>query len=169
MNLIFIVDIDGTVADTNRRIKRITKKYKIVADKWTDEHIDEFADPKQIKNDKIMLGAEMLPELARKSKAKMIFLTGRSELARKSTRMWLKHNLDIFDTVPLIMREHKDYSDPSECKYKLFTEVVLKMYSESSFVFFDDDKKLLKRYAEHGMALLAPDCCDIIKNDYLCL
>jgi hypothetical protein len=71
MNLIFVVDIDGTIADTMERVNEIDKKCKLSGENlWTDEHIDEFVKPENIKTDDVLTGAEILPDLARKCKAK---------------------------------------------------------------------------------------------------
>lgn len=162
--LIFVVDIDGTIADTTARVNEITEKYKLDGEgHWTDEHIDEFTKSESIKKDELLPGAEILPELARRCKAKIVFLTGRSGRARTATRTWLKNKLDIFDTVPLVMRPDGDLSGPVECKENTFVTTVLKMYPESSFVFFDDDEKLLPRYSKYGLALKAPECWNVIR------
>lgn len=163
-NLIFVVDIDGTIADTDARVAEITNKYQLDNEgRWTDEHIDEFTKTEVIKKDELLPGAEILPELARKCKAKIVFLTGRSERARVATRIWLKNKLNIFDSVPLVMRPEGDMSGPSQCKENIFINTVLKMHPESSFIFFDDDEKLLQKYARFGLAIKAPDCWKIIR------
>lgn len=161
--LIFIVDIDGTVADTTERIDEIINKYNLQPGAWRDEHIDEFTSDVKIKTDKLIRGAEFLPELARRCGAKLIFLTGRSNRARNATRVWLKHHLNIFDTVPLVMRYDGDFSDPITCKENIFKEAVLRMHPTASFVFFDDDEELLLRYSKYGLALKAPECWNCLR------
>lgn len=162
--LIFVVDIDGTIADTDDRVNEITKKYKLDGQNhWTDEHIDEFTRAVEIKNDGLIPGAEVLPELARRCKAKLIFLTGRSERARKATRTWLRNHLDIFDSVPLVMRKDGDLSGPVEAKLNVFKSAVLRLYPDASFVFFDDDERLLPEYSKFGLSLKAPECWEIIR------
>ena len=157
--LIFIVDIDGTVADTQARVDEITEKYKLDSQNhWTDEHIDEFTRSVEIKKDGLIPGSEILPELARRCKAKLIFLTGRSSRARAATRIWLKNQLDIFDSVPLIMRQDGDLSGPVEAKLNAFKEAVLRIHPDANFIFFDDDERLLLEYSKYGLALRAPKC-----------
>jgi hypothetical protein len=161
--LIYIVDIDNTVCDSN---KRITKLDQIYGKEWTNkDKIDLFCNPQLVKQDPIIKGAEILPQLARTNKAKIIFLTGRGEDVRTATRIWLENKLDIFNTVPLVMRP-LEWSGRCqvETKIKLFRDIVLKMYVESSFVFFDDDDLLLKEYAAYGLTLKAPECWKIIRN-----
>jgi hypothetical protein len=163
MSLIFIVDIDGTVADTTQRIDEIVSKYNLEPGAWRDEHVDEFTSAVKIKTDKLIPGAQNLPEVARICRAKLIFLTGRSNRAREATRVWLKHHLNIFDSVPLVMRHDGDFSDPVTCKENVFREAVLRMYPAASFVFFDDDEELLLRYSKYGLALKAPECWDCLR------
>ena len=163
MGLILICDIDGTVADTIERVNMIIKKFNIADRCWGEEEINEFTRPEYIKTDELIGESKKLPELARRCKAKLIFLTGRSNRSRNATRIWLKNKLDIFDSVPLLMRDENDFSDPEVCKKKIFTDVVLKMYSDASFIFFDDDEKALKMYSEFGIALKAPECWNNIR------
>ena len=61
MCLIFVVDIDGTIADTNQRIDEIVKKYGLGPGAWREEHVSEFASAEKIKLDKLIEGAEILP------------------------------------------------------------------------------------------------------------
>ncbi|MFA5048395.1 MAG: hypothetical protein WC516_05240 [Patescibacteria group bacterium] len=158
MNCVWVCDLDSTIIDTTERIGVITKKYNLEIGLWTAEHMAEFARPEYIKNDKIIPGAEIITPLARVCGAKLMFLTGRSNLARDATRDWLRHNLNIFDSVPLIMREDGNLSAPTECKLNMFKQTILKAHPDGYFVFFDDDEKLLLEYSKYGLALLAPDC-----------
>lgn len=159
---IFVVDIDSTCADTQPRIQAIEEKYGISADDWEEKHYLEFLDPEAIKNDPIVKGAEIVPELARRCKAKLFFLTGRSEIARPKTKLWLENNLNIYDSVPLIMRPDGDHSVSANVKEKMFEKMILKLHPEATFTFFDDDVDLLKRYSRYGLALRAPDCWSVI-------
>lgn len=163
--LLFIVDLDGTLADTTARAEEVEKKYELVDNNWTQQHAIDFADPERIKTDKIVAGSEIIAELARRAKSKIIFLTGRSEYSRQSTRMWLKNHFNAFDSCPLIMRDNNDLSNPRDCKERMFKEIILKMYptSEYSFCFFDDDVEMLQRFSKYGMALKSPECWDAIK------
>lgn len=162
MNYIFVVDLDGTIIDTTERIDIITKKYNLELNLWTETHIQEFCRPEHIKNDKIIPGAEIIVPLAHNCGAKLMFLTGRSDRAREATRDWLRHNLNIYDSVPLIMRETGDLSAPTECKLEIFKQTILKAHPDAHFIFFDDDVKLLPEYSKYGLALRAPDCWETI-------
>ncbi len=160
---IWVVDIDGTTADTRKRIDSISAKYGIDESKWGPEQVDEFTDHEIIKNDAIISGAEILPDLARVCGAKLVFLTGRSERARRSTRAWLEHKLDIFDSVPLVMRSETDLRITADCKEDIFLKSVYEVYKDANFVFFEDDIELVNRYSKYGLALKAPECWSVIK------
>lgn len=161
--LILISDIDNTVADTKDRIDALIKKHDLSIELWKEEAIAEFTKSAYLKNDPIIPGAEILPFLARICGAKLVFLTGRSDRARDATRVWLEYRLNIFDSVPLIMRKDGDLSNPVECKLNLFKDTVLKMYPDGNFIFFDDDEILLAEYSKYGLALRAPECWKTIK------
>jgi len=160
---IWVVDIDGTVADTRERIDAIVKKYGVSEGEWHKELTEEFLNDEALKQDKIIEGCEIVAKAARACKAKMFFLTGREEMGREKTRMWLKYHLNIFDSVPLIMRPDKNYGNPAELKEKMFKNTIFKQHPEATFVFFDDDIELLERYSKYGLALKAPECWGIIK------
>lgn len=162
--LIMVCDIDNTICDSIDRMNLITNKYNLDNQGlWRKEHIDEFLKVDYLKLDKLIPGAEILPSLARTCKAKLMFLTGRSEVGREHTRNWLRYNLCVYDSVPLIMRDDGDYTDPTECKIKIFKNTILKIHKEANFIFFDDDEKLLMEYSKYGLALKAPECWTTIK------
>lgn len=160
MSLIFICDIDCTVADTTHRIDTIMNKIDNKC--WGEREIKEFSRPELIKMDKLISKSKQLSELVRRCNAKLIFLTARSEMARNPTRAWLKDKLNISNSVPLLMRDENDFSDAEICKKKIFTNTILNMHPECSFIFFDDNEQVLKMYSEFGLALKAPECWDNI-------
>lgn len=163
--LLFVLDVDGTLADTNERAMEIEKKYPLIGGNWTQQHAREFADPEKIKNDKPIPGSEIIAEVARRTKAKLIFLTGRSEYSRHATRLWLQTWFNAFNSCPLIMRDNDDLSNPRDCKERMFKEVILRIYpqSEYSFTFFDDDLQALEMFSKYGMALKSPEVWNAIK------
>ena len=160
---IWVVDIDGTCADTRPRIEAISEKSGVPEHKWTQEQVDEFTKPELIKLDAVIPGAENLVQLARRCGAKLVFLTGRSEVARRATRIWLENKLDIFETVPLVMRPNGDFRPTAECKEDVFLRAVDQVYRDANFIFFEDDEELLRRYSKYGLALKAPECWSVIR------
>lgn len=161
--LIWVVDIDGTIADTRPRINAICKKFNVPENKWTEEQVREFTNPDLIKEDKIINGAEKLADLARICGAKLVFLTGRSEMARRPTRIWLENKLNIFDSVPLVMRPDGDMRPTATCKEDVFLKSVYQVYKDAKFIFFEDEELLLRKYAKYGLSLKAPECWSVIR------
>ena len=75
---VFVVDIDGTVADTRPRIDAISEKYNIDEGAWGPEQVDEFTQAHLIKMDEVLPGSHIVADLARRCGAKLVFLTARS-------------------------------------------------------------------------------------------
>ena len=148
------------------RVRMINEKYHIEGDgAWREEEIDDFIRPEHLKEDPVISGAEILPELARSCGAKLVFMTGRSERARSVTRTWLSHKLDIFDSVPLVMRPEGDFRATPECKEDMFLKSVREVYKDANFVFFEDDEELLLKLSKYGLALKAPEIWNVIRFD----
>lgn len=161
--LVFVVDIDGTVADTRPRIDAISAKHGIDESEWTREQVEEFTSVELIKMDKVLPGAENIGQLARRCGAKLVFLTGRSEHARRATRIWLSNKLDIYESVPLVMRAEGDFRPTPICKEDIFRKSVYEVWKDANFVFMEDDEDLLLRYSKYGLALKAPECWGAIR------
>ena len=162
--LIWVVDIDGTVSDSMHRIEMVNEKYNIKeGGLWGNDEVEEFTRPEHIKEDGLIAGAEILPELARRCGAKILFMTGRSERSRDATRTWLKNKLGIFYSVPLVMRPDDDFRSTPECKEDMFLKSVREVYKGSDFVFFEDDEDLLGRLSKYGLALKAPEVWSVIR------
>lgn len=160
---VWIIDIDGSVADTRTRIDAICAKFGVPENQWTREQVIEFTKPEMIKMDAVIPGAENLVELARICGAKIVFSTGRSECARRATRIWLENKLNVFDTVPLVMRPEDDFRPTPVCKEDMFLRSVYQVYRDAKFIFFEDDEELLARYSKYGLSLKAPECWSIIR------
>jgi hypothetical protein len=164
---IFVCDIDGTLCNSTERMNNITKKYNATA-KWNNKCIKDFLDPEEIKKDKVLPGVENIFDLIKKFKAKLIFLTGRNERARKDTRKWLTENLNISNRVPLIMRKYNDFNIPVKCKEKLFKKHILNKFENAIFIFFEDEIENIEMYSKYGLVLKAPEVWDFLrelKND----
>ena len=164
--LIFICDLDMTVINSKNRIQEICEMTGKNEYDWGDDEFELFSDIESIKKDDIVEGAEIITQIARNSGAKLIFLTGRSERARKASRIWLQYKLNIYDSVPLLMRENNDKRLSHITKYEVFQNVVLRMYPDASFMFFDDDERLLPLYANHGVALKSPECWKALGSSF---
>jgi hypothetical protein len=162
MGIVFVVDIDGTVCDSKERMAEIIGKYGEEED-WTQQTIDEFLTPGKLMMDKVMLGAEKLFDLAKLCRGSIVFLTGRNECARLLTRKWLSEVLGAPDDVPLVMRPlHWQNGHTADCKEEMFRLKVLPSYPNSTFIFFEDDKNTILKYAKYGLVLKSPACWECI-------
>jgi len=163
MGVIFVVDIDGTVCNSNKRMLEIIAKYG-VEENWSQETIDDFLTEEKIMADEVMPGAEKLLDLAIRCKAKIVFLTGRNECARNLTRKWLSAKMDVSDDVPLLMRPlDKKNGHTADCKEEMFCSEVLAKNPDATFIFFEDDETTALRYAKYGLVLKSPKCWECIE------
>jgi len=155
---VLVVDIDGTVADSQGRALEIEQKFGTDSDHWGDLELQEFLAPENIAKDKIVPGAEFLPEVARSMSADIVFLTGRFERSRFDTRKWLLDNLLAHPHMPLFMRPDDDYRPGAECKGDIFRKHILQLYSGRRFVFLEDEPSCLQVYKKYGLVLRSPGC-----------
>lgn len=156
-SVLFIIDIDGTVADSRARLNKIVEKYGN-DDEWPDRAINEFLTPEALISDKVMPGSEGLLDLISLCGAKPIFLTGRSELGREVTRKWLIEKLNVPEEVPLFMRPLKVKGSTPDCKEQMFLNNVKNKYPNSMFIFLEDDLDVADRYCKYGLVLKSPEC-----------
>lgn len=157
---VIVCDIDGTLCDSRERCARVVAKYGN-EEKWTNQCVDEFLDPKAIRKDKIMPGAENIVGVVKKC-GKLVLLTGRTERSRKETARWLRRNLGI-SGVPLIMRDNNDFRGPAECKEDLFVRWILACNEGAKFVFFEDDSRLFGVFSKYGLVLKAPEIWEFLE------
>lgn len=158
MNVIFVVDIDGTVCDSNKRMLEIIAKYGM-EENWSQETIDDFLTEDKIMADEVIPGAERLLDLAIRCKAKVVFLTGRNECARNLTRRWLLVKMGVSDDIPLFMRPiYRKNGHTADCKEEVFCSEVLAKNPDATFIFFEDDEATALRYAKYGLVLKSPEC-----------
>ena len=52
--------------------------------------------------------------------------------------------------------------DQSGCKEEVFLKSVSEVYRGANFLFFEDNKELLKIYSKYGLALKAPECWKVV-------
>ena len=160
-NVLFIIDIDGTVADSRGRIDKIIEKYG-EDDEWPDRAVNEFLTPEALMSDELMSGAENILGLIAICKAKPIFLTGRNESAREVTRKWLTEKLNVPKDVPLFMRPLDAKGSSPVCKEQMFLTKVKAKYPNSTYIFLEDDLNVADRYCKYGLVLKSPECWEAI-------
>lgn len=161
MRFLFVVDVDGTVADSMVRAHAVSLIHDSPdSDHWREKELEMFLDPKHVLGDPVIPGAERLREIVAALDSEMVFLTGRSEdRSRETTRLWLRKKLDIPDSVPLHMRAAGDHRPGWVAKPEILeNEIKAKLAEPVPLVFLEDDPKCLREYAKHGIALRSPDC-----------
>lgn len=152
--MIYIFDIDGTVADNRHRLHHITGSGK--------KNWDAFFDPEAMAQDKPFEPVwELMTSLVLTGN-RLIFLTSRVERLRGSTRQWLtdincpvrsvlaahwldkrNHGLDIY------MRRNGDHRPSHEVKRELLADV--RANGLSPVMAFDDRKSDLEMFRSEGL------------------
>lgn len=164
-DIVFVLDIDGTVCDSIERVKKMCEDAEVEyscknADQlWSNNLTRKFFDEKEIAKDKAIEESLKVFTLIKKLNAKYLFLTARNEHFKKHTLNWLVDNLGVPESVSLIMRteELESVSSP-DFKEKVFLEQVYNNNPDAFYLFFDDDSRVIERFSKYGLAFLAPDC-----------
>ena len=138
-----IVDIDGTIADCTHRLKFIKGEVK----DWTGFY-NACIDDKPIQSMIDMVRA------LNERHYYIIFLTGRSEVARDLTYKWLsEHVMSGFDKDYLLMRPRGDYREDSVVKLELLKKHVENSKAEVSFI-LEDRQTVVNAYRAEGFKVL---------------
>ena len=142
--MLIVCDIDQSIADNSHRVHLLPN--------W-----DAFLSPEVVALDKpipeAQLGISFLQQYH-----EIIFLTGRNEGLRETTKEWLKKHFNI-DTTPnnLLMRPTGSMELPTTFKRKELMRLVYKY--PLPWLCIDDDSYMHPIYQEMGcISLLAPDC-----------
>lgn len=169
MRPLFIVDIDGTVCDSADFVSRLSVRFHTHVDLWNDKQVRTFME--EVSKRRVLPGAEVLRILMLRGFCDVVFLTGRSEkigkaprLGRRLTTAWLHEKLDMPKSIPLFMRPPDDTRAPDIIKFDVFEQQILPKYRRRSFVFLDDDVKVLARYAKYGITLKSPECWSALSH-----
>ena len=163
--MIFLVDIDGTLADNNHREGFIQGDQK----DW-----DAFYRPDLIMKDKPIVQAQFaLPKLFNHSDD-LFFHTGRPERTREVTAVWLKQHfkvefqlsnrtgvIGVRTAIRLVMRQDGDHRPAKTYKEEL-PKQLKEFLPMEDIVFIDDDLRNAELYAKYGLFLRAPDCWGVI-------
>lgn len=164
-NNVVILDIDGTICDSNQRVKDMCEKagYEFSWDNvdkvFSSVDVNEFFNPDEVAKDKVIEGSEKILCLVDKLKADLYLVTGRNDNFRKITLDWLIDKFGIKKETPLFMRT-EEFQKTNLDIYKEITFVnhILSKHEGSTFWFFDDDDRVLLKYSKYGVSFKAPDC-----------
>lgn len=154
-----VFDIDGVLAYCSHRLKYIQGK---------DKDYDKFYSDEEIMKDKIIEAGRKIVDMLynlytmedfyrpTEFYGKIILLTGRSEICKEATRIWVSKN--IFEDLSLysiIMRPKNDYRPAHEVKKDLIEKHI--GFENILFAFDDDDDQVNEMYKKHGVMCYKPN------------
>lgn len=142
----WIVDIDGTVANTEHRIHYITNGHKDWAGWHANAHLDK----------PIEQMVELL-EMAVTAGIQIVLCTGRDEKCREDTVGWFYDNNIPFDE--LYMRKAGDRRDDDTVKYELLQQIRADGYDP--ILVFDDRDRVVKMWRSQGLR-----CFQVQEGDF---
>jgi len=141
----YIVDIDGTVANTEHRIHYITNGHK----DWKGWHANAHLDEPIEEMITILRLAQLLYGI--------VFCTGRDEMCREDTLKWFRENDIPFDA--LYMRKAGDRRDDDTVKYELLQQIRADGYDP--VLVFDDRDRVVKMWRSQGLR-----CFQVQEGDF---
>lgn len=136
--MIYLVDIDGTLADCSHRLHFIQKKPAdwdgFFADCSKDSPIREVVDTVQC--------------LARGG-ARIVLVTGRSDVIEEKTSEWLrKHGISF---LTMYMRKAGDHREDNVVKAEILQEIAEDWPDDHIVGVFEDRKQVVDMYRSHGL------------------
>lgn len=135
----WIVDIDGTIADTEHRIHYITNGHK----DWAAWHANAHKD-KPIQEIVDLLDMAVMNEI------KIVLCTARDEMCRHDTLDWLYSHEIPWDE--LYMRKEGDRRDDDIVKFELLQEIYEAGYEP--ILVLDDRDRVVKMWRAAGLRCL---------------
>ena len=159
-----VFDIDGVLADCSHRLKYIQGENKDYDKFYSNEEI--MKDKPIEANRKILdmlYNLHYMEDFYRPTEihGKVIFLTGRNEICKEATCIWLLKNILIrspFDP-ELYMRPKNDYRPSHEAKKNLIENHI---GFENILFAFDDDDKVNEMYKKHGITCYKPNITNVV-------
>ena len=140
-----VVDLDGTVADCTHRLHFINGETK----DWKGFY-------EACKDDKPIMSIIDMVRALNERYYNVIFLTGRSELARNVTQEWLQVN-NLWHYDDLIMRPLKDYRQDSVVKLEMLNNYIrtnLNNDKEAISFILEDRATVVKSFRDAGFKVL---------------
>lgn len=159
--MLFVIDIDGTLADLSQRVHLIDHPEPSEAD-W-----DAFFEPRLVSQDKPIEEAQRALDHLIENMAPdddMIFLSGRPERLRSTTTKWLKDHFDIQVTSDELFLKPDNSREQS---HKFKKDVILdNLFDQEDLVIIDDESRNLESLSEYGITLKAPGAWkDILQGE----
>lgn len=140
-----VVDLDGTVADCTHRLHFINGETK----DWKGFY-------EACKDDKPIMSMIDMVRALNERYYNVIFLTGRSELARNVTQEWLQAN-NLWNYDDLIMRPLEDYRQDSVVKLEMLNDYIrtnLNDDKEAIGFILEDRATVVKSFRDAGFKVL---------------
>ena len=140
-----VVDLDGTVADCTHRLHFINGETK----DWKGFY-------EACKDDKPIASMIDMVRALNERYYYVIFLTGRSELARNVTQEWLQAN-NLWNYDDLIMRPLEDYRQDSVVKLEMLNNYIrtnLNNDKEAIGFILEDRATVVKSFRDAGFKVL---------------
>ena len=142
----YIVDIDGTLANTNHRIHHLLKSPK----DWKSWHEMSMEDDVHWELVDIL-------KMAIKNNVLIVLCTGRDEVYRKETELWLTIKGIPYDY--LYMREKNDRRDDDIVKLEMLNDI--KNRGFNPVLVFEDRDRVVKMWREQGIR-----CYQVAPGDF---
>jgi hypothetical protein len=136
--MIFLVDIDGTIADLSHRLHFIENG----ENKW-----EEFFDA--VHNDKPIPSVIQTVQLLSQAGATILLVTGRSSACKLKTIQWLRDNGVPFDD--LYMRREGDHRPDNIVKAELLEQLSGEWGGRGILGVFEDRKQVVDMYRAKGL------------------
>ena len=140
-----VVDLDGTVADCTHRLHFINGETR----DWKGFY-------EACKDDKPIMSMIDMVRALNERYYYVIFLTGRSELARNVTQEWLQAN-NLWNYDDLIMRPLEDYRHDSVVKLEMLNNYIrtnLNNDKEAIGFILEDRATVVKSFRDAGFKVL---------------
>lgn len=186
MNTVHIFDIDTTIANNQARASLLKKTClvcltpkprdkraecpscnRLTEDKADQASWDLFFDPELVIKDIAEPKALMYANKLRAAGAPVHFLTGRSEVCREVTLLWLRTKFNMQPGEELIMRSDQEEGlVASEYKSRAWHRLsVEKGYGKFLPYFYEDDPHVLDMYGSRGIVVQCPEAWDYLVPD----
>ena len=150
-----IVDLDGTIADCSHR----THYVKGAVKNW-DAFNKACIHDKPIHNI-----IELVKRYVASIDTPVLFLTGRSDVVRKETEIWLNTHfpeMELGEDYMLVMRKEGDFRPDDIVKPELLNQFIeSKFFDTDVHTIFEDRNSMVKKWRELGYT-----CFQVAEGDF---
>ena len=190
MTTIFILDVDGTVADCTARARLLEYECmqclgmlsgiessrdfecphcRCMDSHMTDESWQMFIAEHLVIQDGLIRGSKKGVKALEALGHPVHYLTARPLESYEVTMQWLKQNLDFDDAIHTLQtRDEGDRTSSHVFKEAAFLKIKFTMdeqYNAPDYAFVDDNHQNLKMFARHGLAFDAPHFWDAMVTE----